>query len=64
MRVKYRVFQSGVKSWEGLFSEAADFATQVGRDRLIGISHSEGGRDIGANGVITIWYWDNEQDNV
>lgn len=62
MRVKFKVFQSSMTSWESLFNEAAAFATEVGRDRLIGLSHSEGGRDWGANGVITVWYWGGEQD--
>lgn len=62
MRVKYKVFQSSTMSWEGLLDEAAAFATSVGRDRLIGISHSEGGRDWGANGVVTVWYWGDAQD--
>ena len=62
MRVKYKVFQSHTRSWESLLDEAAAFATSVGRERLIGISHSEGGRDWAANGVITVWYWGDEQD--
>lgn len=33
--------------------EAADFATVIGKDRLISISHSS---DHG-EGVITVWYW-------
>jgi len=62
MRVRYQVFQSGTKSWESLFDEAAAFASEVGRDRLIGISHSEGRDDWVGNGVITVWHWGDEQD--
>jgi hypothetical protein len=36
-----------------LFAEAAAFATQVGRERRISISHSEDQ----ATGVVTAWYW-------
>jgi hypothetical protein len=41
-------------TWNQLFQEAADFATSIGRDRLIGISHSEDHND----GVVTVWYWE------
>lgn len=40
-------------SWEGLFKQVADFATVVGPQRLISISHSEDQND----GVVTVWYW-------
>ena len=51
--VKYELFRSGFKSWDSLFATAAEFATQIGRERLIGISHSEDKQD----GVIAVWYW-------
>jgi hypothetical protein len=54
MRVAFRVFSSNMKSWEQLFGDAAAFAAQVGRDRLIGISHSEDHHE----GVVTVWYWE------
>ena len=53
-RVKYEIFKGTLASWDMLFQEAAAFATRVGRDRLISISHSE---DQNA-GVVTVWYWD------
>ena len=46
-------FRSSFKSWNDLFSEAAAFATTLGRERLISISHSE---DQG-KGVVAVWYW-------
>jgi hypothetical protein len=47
------MFQSMTKSWESLFEEAAAFATEIGRERLINISSSgDGGR-----GLVTVWYW-------
>jgi hypothetical protein len=62
MRVTYKHFESVSKSWETMFAEAAAFATRVGRDRLIGISHSHGGGgDMfggGGSGVVTVWYWE------
>jgi hypothetical protein len=62
MTVKCRTFTSGIKSWEKLAGEAAAFATEVGKDRLINISVSAaGGGDLsgfGAEGVIFVWYWE------
>ena len=53
-RVNYKLFKGTLASWDMLFQEAATFATRIGRDRLISISHSE---DQNA-GVVTVWYWD------
>lgn len=53
-RVAYEVFKATFKSWEQLFEEAAQFASQIGPERLISISHSA---DQGA-GVVTVWYWE------
>ena len=38
---------------ERLVSEATAFATSMGRDRLINISHSEDNNE----GVVAVWYW-------
>lgn len=54
MQVRFRVFRSVFQSWESLFQEVADFATKVGPERLITISHSEDKSD----GVVTVWYWE------
>lgn len=65
MRVRYEVFQSSIESWQSLFDQAAEFATHVGQNRLIGISQSEGGGgnvSWGKNGVVTVWYWDAEPE--
>ena len=46
-------FRSSVKSWNDLFEEASEFATTLGPERLISISHSaDSGR-----GVVAVWYW-------
>jgi hypothetical protein len=40
---------------------AAAFATTVGQERLIGISHSHGGGEwlgAGGRGMVTVWYWE------
>ena len=52
-QMKFRTFKACFKSWQAVFQEAADFATQMGRERVVSISHSE---DSG-NGVVTVWYW-------
>jgi hypothetical protein len=52
-RVKYKMFRGTFATWATLFDEAAAFASEVGRDRLIGISHSEDKDD----GVVAVWYW-------
>jgi hypothetical protein len=51
--VRCEMFRSGFETWESLFAQAAEFATQIGRERLIGISHSEDKED----GVVAVWYW-------
>ena len=53
-RVCFRVFRGVWASFQQLFSEASAFATQLGKDRLISISHSEDQND----GIVTVWYWD------
>jgi hypothetical protein len=53
MQVCFQMFRSTTQPWEVMFSEAAKFATTVGLERLIGISHSHEG----TIGVVTVWYW-------
>ena len=60
-RLAYKYFRGTFASWDDLFGEAAQFATQVGPERVVSISHSA---DRG-NGVVTVWYWTtaNEESN-
>ena len=51
--VRFEIFRSGMSSWESLFEEAADFASRIGPEDLINISHSEDSNE----GVVTVWYW-------
>lgn len=53
MRVVHRHFRSTFKSWKDLFQEASDFATEVGRERLVSISHS----GCCGEGIVTVWCW-------
>jgi hypothetical protein len=64
MRVQYKVFESSTASWESLFDDVANFASAIGPKRLIGISHSEGGQGWMGKGVITVWYWEREPEDV
>ena len=54
MEVKFRIFKSWTKSWETLCAEAAVFASEKGRERLISVSLSEDQHE----GVIVVWYWE------
>jgi len=51
---RFRIFRSALTTWESLFVEAAEFATEMGPERLITVSHSSDNGE----GVITVWYWD------
>ena len=56
MQVRHQLFKSAFKSWDSLCDEAAAFATEIGRDRLINISVSQA--DSVGQGVIFVWYWE------
>jgi hypothetical protein len=62
MRASFKHFESTSQSWESMFSDVADFASEIGPERLIGISHSHGGGSnqwgVGGSGVVTVWYWE------
>lgn len=53
MRVCYKHFRATFKTWEDLFQEAADFATEIGPERVISIAHSADKSE----GIVTVWYW-------
>ena len=56
MQVRFKTFQSQFGLRERVLQKVAEYAQQVGRERLISISHTEE-RD---NAVITIWYWEED----
>lgn len=58
-KVTYEVIKGTFASWAELFDQAAEIATRVGRNRLIGISHSSEH----SQGVVTVWYWDSDVDD-
>lgn len=57
-KLKFKVFQSAYESWDSLFGKAGDFADSIGRESVLSISHSCHGND----GVVTVWYWEDESD--
>jgi hypothetical protein len=63
MRVQFRSFRSEFRSWDGLFEDAATYASRLGPERLISISHSHGGSDLGGTGVVTVWYWQDDESS-
>jgi len=62
MRVQCKLFSSSTREWNDLVADATEFASGVGKERLINISVSaSGGTDLfgfGAQGAIFVWYWD------
>jgi len=56
--VKFKVFRGVMASWPDLFQQASEFATQLGRERLITLSHSEDQQD----GVVAVWFWGDPGD--
>lgn len=54
MQMKFKKFSALIKSWNAVFQEAADFATELGRDRVVSISHSEDRNEA----IVTVWYWE------
>ncbi|HPD31889.1 MAG TPA: hypothetical protein PLL20_17995 [Phycisphaerae bacterium] len=52
MRVAFEVYRGTLASWQELFQQAADFASQDGPERVISISHSCDHSD----GAVTVWY--------
>jgi hypothetical protein len=52
-QVKFEIFRSIINSWENLFEQAANFASSLGREKFINISHSCDSNDA----VVTVWYW-------
>ena len=52
-QVRYQAFRGRLTTWDDLFGQAAAFATQIGRENVLSISHSEDDNE----GVVTVWYW-------
>ena len=57
-KLSYRVFRGTLATWDQLFTKAAYFATELGPERVLNISHSADDSD----GVVTVWYWEPAED--
>ncbi len=55
----YRVFRGTLATWDDLFSQAAEFATDLGPERVLSISHSADHHD----GVVSVWYWEADAES-
>ena len=53
MQVYFKMFKSQTKSWETLFSEAAEYASSLSPNELINISHSCDQMVA----TVTVWFW-------
>ena len=54
MQLRHKAFRGMWKSWASLFDEAAVFATRLGPERVISVSHSCDNTE----GVVVVWFWD------
>ena len=52
-KAQFKAFRGMFASWDTLFRDAADFASALGPERVISISHSADHSD----GVVVVWYW-------
>jgi hypothetical protein len=57
-RMAFHKFRGTFATWDELFSQAAHFATEIGPERVLSISHSADQSD----GVVTVWYWTTEEE--
>jgi hypothetical protein len=57
MRVRYKLFRGTLTTWDTLFSQAEQLATEIGPKRLINVSHAVAADD----GTVTVWYWTDEE---
>ena len=54
MRVRFQLFKATFSSWDTLCEQAAEFASEKGKDRVINIAVSEDHNE----GVLIVWYWE------
>lgn len=52
-KADFKIFRSTFATWDSLCNEAAGFASTLGPENLITLSHSEDQED----GVIIVWFW-------
>jgi len=55
-RLAFRMFRGTLATWDELFTKAAYFASEIGPERVVNVSHSVDDGD----GVVAVWYWTTE----
>ena len=55
-KLQYKIFRGTLATWDELFARAAYFASELGPERVLSISHSADDGD----GVVTVWHWSPE----
>jgi hypothetical protein len=60
MQTTCQFWKSGFDSRETMFQNAADFASQLPKGRVINISYSANGNQ----GIVCIWYWADDEPAV
>ncbi|XAM00971.1 hypothetical protein OT109_06200 [Phycisphaeraceae bacterium D3-23] len=53
MQVTFKSFRAAWGSWDALFQQASEFASELPDGKLINISHSAFNTD----GVVTVWFY-------
>lgn len=55
MRLRYKIYKTFIlfEGWAPICDEAAEFATRLGPDRVVSVSHSYSHR----NASVIVWYW-------
>ncbi|MDX1947724.1 MAG: hypothetical protein SFU86_20170 [Pirellulaceae bacterium] len=59
MVARYKLFRSSYESWDTLCQQVTTFLTELGPERVIGVSQSHEN----TLGIFTVWYWDWEGEN-
>lgn len=54
MVARFKIFRSTWDSWETMCTEVTEFLSQIGPDKVIGVSQSQES----TLGVLTVWYWE------
>ncbi|MFC1726536.1 hypothetical protein ACFL4T_13015 [candidate division KSB1 bacterium] len=59
MIVKFKEFRGLFDTWDNLYKDAADYASKIGKDKLINISQA-----VHAMPVVTVWYWGVDEPSI
>jgi hypothetical protein len=54
MKARFKIYRSSWDSWETMCTQVAELLTDLGPNRVIGVSQSDDNNE----GVLTVWYWE------